>query len=145
MLQPVVKVAAVSSASGLGKDRLHCTRLPRYSPAPVSMELTIHSLGPTAKMNASRMKASHRLITESRRMPLSIPAITLYRAIPVITMMMIDWVSELLGIPVTWVRPLLIWSVPRPSEVARPKMVPKTARMSTMWPGQPNARSPSSG
>ena len=102
----------------------------------------MNSLGPNTKTTPSSRNASHRLMTDSRRMPLSMPDSTLNRAMPVMTMMMIDWTVELLGIPKTWLSPPLICSVPRPRDVASPKMVPNTARMSTMFPGQPKARSP---
>ncbi len=141
----VVQAAAVSSTSGLGKARLHSTMLLRYSPAPVVMMLAIHSLGPRAKTTTSSRKASHRLIIDRRRMPLSMPESTLTSATAVIRMMMIDCTVAFEGMPKTWLSPPLIWRVPRPSEVARPKIVPKMARMSTTFPGQPKARSPRRG
>src|SRR5699024_4598327 len=105
-----------------GNDMLHGMRLAKYSPVPVTMVLTIHSFGPTRKMKAKRMKASHRFSTESLRIPLSIPDTTLMSAITVMTMMMIDCDHELLGMPNTSDRPLLICRVPSPSDVANPKI-----------------------
>ena len=82
------------------------------------------------------------LISDRRFTPLSTPATTLNVAIAVMIRISTILVVVVAGMPNRKFSPAVACSAPKPSEVASPKMVANTARMSMIWPGQPQMRSP---
>ncbi len=102
-------------------------------------------MGPKAKTNTISANASHRLISERFRMPLSIPSITDATAIAVMPRIRVICKGVVFEMPNRVSRPAPTCWAPRPSDVARPNRVPNTARTSTTKPGQRLMRSPSSG
>ena len=81
--------------------------------------------------------ASTMLSSDKRLTPLSSPATTDSVAMPVIAAMSMSWTLLLVGMPNKWLKPALTCSTPRPSDVATPNIVPKTANMSMAWPTGP--------
>ena len=78
-------------------------------------------------------------------MPLSRPSETEIVASPQTTPMMISCHRAFSGTPMTWARPPLICSVPRPIETAMPKTVPMMATTSIVLPMGPWIFSPRMG
>ncbi len=85
------------------------------------------------------------LITDRRRMPASMPSITLVMATPSTTAMTASCIHKVFGKPHREFSPAVIWVAPKPMEVASPNSVPNTARMSIAWPRGPYIRSPMMG
>ena len=81
----------------------------------------------------------------SRLIPFSIPLTTDASAMPVMPMISSTWVVSVVGVPHRWASPAATCWAPRPSDVASPKSVAKTARMSTPWPNRPHTAVPMSG
>ena len=107
----------------------------------------MNRVGPSSSTAISRMPASDRLMFDSHLMPRPRPVTTEAVARNVITT--IRMISNVISADSTTpmaASPAPICWTPRPSEVATPAMVPKTARMSMTSPIQPCTRfSPSSG
>ena len=117
----------------------------RYWPRLVTVSVTMARVGPTVSTNASSSKASSRLTSLRRLIPFSIPLTTDASAIAVMPAISSTWVVSVGGAPHMRASPAVNCSAPRPSEVANPKSVAKTARMSMPWPNRPHTASPMSG
>ncbi|MCY1310825.1 hypothetical protein D9M70_610600 [compost metagenome] len=75
--------------------------------------------------------------SDRRRMPRETPDITERMAQPLISAIIRACTPKLIGRPNTWLKPVLIWVTPRPSDWDTPKAVMATARISTVWPMGP--------
>ncbi len=99
---------------------------PRLAPAPARMS----RVGPAATTHASRSRASSRLAWLSRLTPFSMPMTTDTSAMAVMPAISSTLVVVEAGTPNRWASPAAVCSAPKPSEVANPKSVATTARVS---------------
>jgi hypothetical protein len=105
------------------------------------MATTIATVGPTMMTKASSRPASPILMLLSTFTPPSRPRTTEISAIAVTPMMIATWVAMPSSMPNRNLKPLAACWAPKPSEVARPKIVASTASVSTRCPNQPQERS----
>ena len=103
------------------------------------------SVGPARSTNSSRTPARPRFMLDSHLMPFDSPVTTEMTAASVMSPMMVTWSSVVAVKAPRTSRPALICSTPKPRELATPKSVETTARVSTASPIRPFTRSPSSG
>ncbi len=96
-------------------------------------------------MKSSSAAASTMLISDSRLTPASSPATTETSAMAVMHPISTTLAVSVASIPNRKSIPPIACSAPKPSEVASPNSVAKTAIVSITWPGQPQTRSPKIG
>ena len=106
-------------------------------PTDSIIPLSRNRLGPVTSTKASSIIARPMLKFDSRLMPLSRPRATEMPAMTVTTAMRAIWMMPDSSRPKSCARPALIWSVPSPTDVATPKIVPMIATTSIVLPMGP--------
>ncbi len=103
-------------------------------PTDSIIPLSRNRLGPVTRTKIRSITARPMLKFDNRLMPLSRPRATEMPAMTVTRAMSAIWMMPDSSSPKSWARPALIWSVPRPTDVATPKIVPMIATTSIVLP-----------
>ena len=117
------------------------TKSPTFITTPSSSSWVL----PVTSTHAARVSARMTLSCERNRMPLSTPVVAEMAAIVIASTASPIWAPIPTGTPKSSLRPMLRKTTPMPRLVATPKMVPRTAAVSTAWPSAPSIRLPKIG
>ena len=120
-------------------------KLVAKSPTLATMALRIKLVLPVTRIQPARPRANRTLSWDRNRMPLSTPVVAETAAMTTARMASAICAPVPTDTPKSRLRPTLRNTTPMPSEVATPKIVPRTAAVSTACPTGPSIRRPRMG